>query len=1360
MLRFPRSLLHAISTIFLLLNLSPLIASAQEATPAATPPPLSDEVKKKITDVQNAVKNGDAAIKRAEDRRQVADAQVNTLKKLTSSKKADEAALRDLEDLVDVVGSVERAKFYVKNNPDNDHIALKDLDAAEKTLTDAKNALPSGGTQPPEVVAAASDADAAGQRLTKEKSAVTKTREDLRNSVTGVFTFATALPDLLKPRVATLVSLDKATTAAGLRTVLPQQLPTYRTVEQLSREFKEIWEELSVKLKPIGMGSDAKFQEIDNKQAAVRADLKAIRDKLVLNVRDNPSTIDVIENDAWLVRLAKAGLDASDQVAALRNNVRGDPVRYSSEGVQKLRDTSPWLDDLRTAQLEWVATEVQLAASTDLDFQTLFADDAASRLEVSVRLIKAALSDLQDALAGDASNFEADQVSLFYFTDVPRLMQMLNSETHEVGGIRTASEEAAGRRRELTNTELDLADAQSAVNSAQQRVVVLREELRQANAASDAASKLFKRTTLSLRGAQRDKDSNDKRFTDGQCDPPPTDPEKRAKCESLAVERDRASARFTEAEQRNKDSEEDKKRTTERSDGLRDEQNGLPSKIAEAESKLSDAQAAVNRQRRSALLAAQAESEAFVKSRDNRPFWIAPVNASSTDPVKHVFLWAFNDSKTVFMRGPRTDMDYVKCIIAKIDQPAPQARMTLWTLELSSDASVGGAKKTNESLELIDRHLSNSRALNAATLSVFRDAINERVNLVAEKALHDACPAGFAACPALDLLNKPDNLRLARLKFYHPEILRRLGFEPDHLFESTKTDPMLARLIVPDPAGTTTLGEALMVLSLGRLEYRHDVMSVFLTRLSLQLPQLGLKDLPEELQRLAEKRKSLDITWFPSLRRAINLDGFQRPDPDSKLLLSQDQLEILRNLLPGTPGYRAKVVRDVSQARTRAQQLSIATANGLTPSQAKAVGFDQPDKIGDIVPNDYREDLTSSQLEILHSMQKVSQDNVLKYMKVFIRQYVERENELRERRGFTQLDNLDLQSLCPEVTKTQDRQTVLAIEICGMTALLRRVTSQGVGLSWEEMKAYIKLQRTKMSDKSEAAQAAFRRQEDEFEHKLWRTSCTDGLRTANAREAASDQMLKEMIIAVEDDLDRLFVQPMLRSLRQDLQRKGIGVGIVQRTSVLATNRLLARVEPRASAQLPLGQQTDVLQAAQQLSEIFFAAQAGGPLGALGALQSLPRTPQAELYGLTTGNVFQVTPVFDPSGQALRFRFDYILSSLIQEPNGTVNPQLPRIERHTVNTEVQLSNLELREISRYESNARLGIATRYSGGLPILKDIPYVRYIPLVGWFVRTSGKAAITQESLIFGQTTMYPTIGDIMGLLTTEPTVDISREP
>ncbi|MET2736294.1 hypothetical protein ABXT16_12685, partial [Staphylococcus epidermidis] len=72
----------------------------------------------------------------------------------------------------------------------------------------------------------------------------------------------------------------------------------------------------------------------------------------------------------------------------------------------------------------------------------------------------------------------------------------------------------------------------------------------------------------------------------------------------------------------------------------------------------------------------------------------------------------------------------------------------------------------------------------------------------------------------------------------------------------------------------------------------------------------------------------------------------------------------------------------------------------------------------------------------------------------------------------------------------------------------------------------------------------------------------------------------------------------------------------------------------------------------------------------------------ELYGITTGAVFQVTPIFDPSGQALRFQFDHVQNNHIREPNGTVNPQLPRIERHTINTEVQLSNMELREVSRF------------------------------------------------------------------------------
>jgi hypothetical protein len=258
------------------------------------------------------------------------------------------------------------------------------------------------------------------------------------------------------------------------------------------------------------------------------------------------------------------------------------------------------------------------------------------------------------------------------------------------------------------------------------------------------------------------------------------------------------------------------------------------------------------------------------------------------------------------------------------------------------------------------------------------------------------------------------------------------------------------------------------------------------------------------------------------------------------------------------------------------------------------------------------------------------------------------------------------------------------------------------------------------------------------------------LSAATPRVAAADQMLKEMIIAIEDDLDRIFVQPMIRGLRERLTTETkVRVGILQRESLLATNRGKARVDPRASAQLAVGEETDILTGVQQLAQLYGAVQSGGALAALGALQQQPREQPPEIIALTTGNRFEVTPIFDPSGQALRFKFDFVSASKLQEPNGSTDPQFPRIERHTVNTEVQLSNLETREISRFESNARLGRPTQYWGGFPVFKDIPYVRpWVPLVGWFVRKGGSNAVAQQSVIFGQTTIYPTIGALVDLL------------
>ncbi|MDT5158743.1 MAG: hypothetical protein QOH51_3100 [Acidobacteriota bacterium] len=204
----------------------------------------------------------------------------------------------------------------------------------------------------------------------------------------------------------------------------------------------------------------------------------------------------------------------------------------------------------------------------------------------------------------------------------------------------------------------------------------------------------------------------------------------------------------------------------------------------------------------------------------------------------------------------------------------------------------------------------------------------------------------------------------------------------------------------------------------------------------------------------------------------------------------------------------------------------------------------------------------------------------------------------------------------------------------------------------------------------------------------------------------------------------------------------------------------------------------MLEAARQLTNLFGIAGkslatgvtgnplalAGGPVGAasstiqsaqsvLNALDQIPREAAPTVYGIATGNLFEVTPVIDPSGQALRFRFDLLSATQIREPNDTIDPQLPRIERHSVNTEVHLADQEIRLISQFEANSRLGIPKRRSGGLPILKDLPGVSAVPIIGWFVKRGGRAAETQQSFIFCQTAMYPTLSEVLDVAIQSPT-------
>ena len=103
-------------------------------------------------------------------------------------------------------------------------------------------------------------------------------------------------------------------------------------------------------------------------------------------------------------------------------------------------------------------------------------------LQTEQNVARGSVSRMHDALAGDMREFETDQVSLYYFTDITRLMHALNEGVQTVGGVAEAQAQAAAQRIALTQTELDLADEQATVNRYQKQVLDLQEQQRQLQA--------------------------------------------------------------------------------------------------------------------------------------------------------------------------------------------------------------------------------------------------------------------------------------------------------------------------------------------------------------------------------------------------------------------------------------------------------------------------------------------------------------------------------------------------------------------------------------------------------------------------------------------------------------------------------------------------------------------------------------------------------------------------------------------------------------------------------------------------------------------------------------------------------------
>ncbi|WP_436716988.1 hypothetical protein U8335_07610 [Roseiconus lacunae] len=299
------------------------------------------------------------------------------------------------------------------------------------------------------------------------------------------------------------------------------------------------------------------------------------------------------------------------------------------------------------------------------------------------------------------------------------------------------------------------------------------------------------------------------------------------------------------------------------------------------------------------------------------------------------------------------------------------------------------------------------------------------------------------------------------------------------------------------------------------------------------------------------------------------------------------------------------------------------------------------------------------------------------------------------------------------------------------------------------------------------------------------------LEGTRAHTANIDNYLKRLTTALDDDFNTQFYHPTFRSVRQASQFKDVEFGQTETTNVLANNRAFSKVSPSATMEFDLPQRDILIREGLDSALAIYsdvgalindpnllalaASQSGnspsapgaGTTGGFGAVRSVlpgvsgdtseailaqnagtrPRyesnveklIPDPAIYKFETGTGFEIRPVIEPDGQAVVFDFNYMYTTNVREPVRADEKHLGRVKRHFIDTDVQLANFELREVSRYVVALK---AERTANGVPLLEDIPVVGAL----WRPLPNAEKSL-QQNIIMAQATIFPTLFDLMGL-------------
>jgi hypothetical protein len=307
------------------------------------------------------------------------------------------------------------------------------------------------------------------------------------------------------------------------------------------------------------------------------------------------------------------------------------------------------------------------------------------------------------------------------------------------------------------------------------------------------------------------------------------------------------------------------------------------------------------------------------------------------------------------------------------------------------------------------------------------------------------------------------------------------------------------------------------------------------------------------------------------------------------------------------------------------------------------------------------------------------------------------------------------------------------------------------------------------------------------------------LEGTRAHTANVDNYVKSLSTALDDDFNTQFYLPSFRKVREASRMWDVTLGQIESTSILANNRSFAKVSPSATFEFDLPKRdimiTEGFKAAKALTDdvgalindpsflalakLYSGVPSTGQINTGGGLSSVRNVlpglgsspdemllaqagpgrrefgsalegliPDPAIYKFETGTGYEIRPVLAPDGQAVVFNFQYLYTTDVREPVRADEKHLGRVKRHFVNTDVQLSNFELREVSKYVVALK---AARTAKGVPLLQDIPGLGLL-----FRPLPSAESSLQENLIYSQATIFPTLFDLMGLRYAQQIADL----